>query len=796
MTEFVTGTGPRIARAVALGALSWAAAASADEIHVPADYPTIQAAIDAALDGDEIVVAPGSYAENLIVPARALALRSSGGAAVTTLDGGALGAVIRSDAGPGLWVLEGFTITGGSGDGAGLYADGLNLEVRDCVFVDNDGRQGGGALARGGAQLDFLGCLFQGNTALGGGGVRALDTSGLTLAQCDFIENTANNRGGAIGVNDGELVVVDCAFIGNTADFGGGVHASGPATIDGATFNGNTNTSSCSTEPGAGAAYLGGRPAQVRDSVFEANTSFDCPGAIGGGADVIERCVFRSNGTSLAGVIETGGEVLDCVFEDSFGSAVKVFAQASARIAGGRFRSGVGNTEDSVVTTGSQATLLIEDSTFSDNDNWSVGVVLAVESGAHVSLSRCGFHRNRSTVDPLNTSFGAVYVAESGRLDAVDCVFTHNEGGAGAAIHQRGSTRLVRCAFVENVARATGGQNGFGGAIRNQDGDLTVLQSFFLGNGAERGGGIFTSSPADLLVANCVFSANRVELRGGAAGYGADAAGTLVNSVFHANNSRTGGNTLNLFAGAAAELRNCIVTGPAGAHFVGMANPIVTYSLVQGGFPGEGNVDGGPGFQTAAGQWTAAGVYDPNSGLTTLADASASWTPGALAGDTLRPFSNSPFVRTLVVDNTATTATVWGEFLAPAGGGYVFESLRPAPDSPCIDAGRYQDVPLDALDLDGDGDTSERLPLDLAGAGRFIQQGQPTCFDLDGDGVVSLTDLAIVLASFGVVSGADPSQGDTDADGDVDLVDLARIITDLACYAAVDMGAYELPSQG
>ena len=34
---------------------------SADTIHVPADFPTIQAAIDAATDGDEVVIAPDTY---------------------------------------------------------------------------------------------------------------------------------------------------------------------------------------------------------------------------------------------------------------------------------------------------------------------------------------------------------------------------------------------------------------------------------------------------------------------------------------------------------------------------------------------------------------------------------------------------------------------------------------------------------------------------------------------------------------------------------------------------------------
>ena len=43
-----------------------------------------------------------------------------------------------------------------------------------------------------------------------------------------------------------------------------------------------------------------------------------------------------------------------------------------------------------------------------------------------------------------------------------------------------------------------------------------------------------------------------------------------------------------------------------------------------------------------------------------------------------------------------------------------------SPNSPCLDAGDDTQVPPDLADLDGDGDTSERMPLDIVGSARFV----------------------------------------------------------------------------
>src|SRR5262245_15837686 len=60
--------------------------ARADTLHVPSEYPTIQAAIDAAVDGDEIIVAPGTYHEAINFNGKALHLHSSDGPETTIID--------------------------------------------------------------------------------------------------------------------------------------------------------------------------------------------------------------------------------------------------------------------------------------------------------------------------------------------------------------------------------------------------------------------------------------------------------------------------------------------------------------------------------------------------------------------------------------------------------------------------------------------------------------------------------------------------------------------------------------
>ena len=121
--------------------------------------------------------------------------------------------------------------------------------------------------------------------------------------------------------------------------------------------------------------------------------------------------------------------------------------------------------------------------------------------------------------------------------------------------------------------------------------------------------------------------------------------------------------------------------------------------------------------------------------------------------------------------------------------------------SPCIDAGSNQWVPLDALDLDSDGDTQEYTPLDFDGGPRFandpatadngcggqalvdmgpyehdgdaIPELRPA--DINADGVVNVGDLLAVISEWGLCPSA-CCPADINHDGAVNTIDLLEVI--------------------
>jgi parallel beta-helix repeat protein len=243
-----------VATVLTLAGFGTSAAQAQTTRHVPAQHATIQAAIDASSDGDEIIVAPGTYYEAINFGGKAVHLRSSGGPAVTTIDATGLNrSVVRciSGEGPGT-ILEGFTITGGAGTvvggstcgggmynasssptvtkcvftgnssvfGGGMFNDSSSPTVTNCVFQNNSASRDGGAVYNFGAGSNsaFTSCIFENNTALlNGGGMFVASTSGATIGNCEFRGNSAG-AGGGVWSASFDTTVADSLFCENTPD--------------------------------------------------------------------------------------------------------------------------------------------------------------------------------------------------------------------------------------------------------------------------------------------------------------------------------------------------------------------------------------------------------------------------------------------------------------------------------------------------------------------------------------------------------------------------------------------------
>jgi hypothetical protein len=246
-------------------ALMWAASAQGIELHVPDDFPTIQAALDAADDGDTVLVAPGYYQERVRFPPREIHLRSLAGPAETVIDGDALGTVVTFEGSPGMGaILEGFTITNGL-DPDKWQAGGIHVgEGGSPVIRGNVIRQNRGYGRGHGISLEYaLAPLIEDNEIRhnrggpgqsgggGGGGIGAHGSACGGVQDCEVVIRrnyiavnavTTYSSGGGIYLNGARAAVVGNVIEFNSASSkGGGLDAvnGGVLRIEGNLFREN-----------------------------------------------------------------------------------------------------------------------------------------------------------------------------------------------------------------------------------------------------------------------------------------------------------------------------------------------------------------------------------------------------------------------------------------------------------------------------------------------------------------------------------------------------------------------------
>jgi predicted outer membrane repeat protein len=174
------------------------------------DATTIQAGIDAALPGDVVMVAPGTYTGvgnvNLIFSGKDITVTTAAGAHQTIIDceNSSRAFIFVSDAS----TVEGFTVRNGNAImGGAVYCDGASPTVRYCVFSGNTATTSGGALyLKQGAPV-FYNNTFDSCNAPAGGTVWFQGP-----ATPSFYQNIVCNTvaGGAFGCGGSPYAFVAC----------------------------------------------------------------------------------------------------------------------------------------------------------------------------------------------------------------------------------------------------------------------------------------------------------------------------------------------------------------------------------------------------------------------------------------------------------------------------------------------------------------------------------------------------------------------------------------------------------
>ena len=284
--------------------------------HVPSDYPTIQAAIDAALPGDEVLVADGTYSgggnRDLDIRGKIITVRSaSGNPAKCTIDcqGSGRGFYFHSGE-TAAATVSGITIANGvvtasspgSARGGGVYCYLSSPTLSNCTIRGNtastadDG--GGGAVYCLSSSTILTNCTITGNTAAGGAGF-SCTFSNPTLVNCTISENHASGSAGGVGCTLSGVTLTNCTIRGNTAYYqGAGVDCSDSSnsTFTNCTISGNA------TFAGAGVVCSSCNPT-FTDCVISANTATVGGGLLcqDGASPALINCTIKGNTATYEG---------------------------------------------------------------------------------------------------------------------------------------------------------------------------------------------------------------------------------------------------------------------------------------------------------------------------------------------------------------------------------------------------------------------------------------------------------------------------------------------------------------
>ena len=143
-------------------------------------------------------------------------------------------------------VLDGFTVTAGSADGAiflddrgaGMINDAGSPKVVNCTFKANFATiYGSGMHNVNASNPELVNCVFVDGLAVSGAGMANFENSGPMVVSCRFEGNSSIGIGGAMRSDGSSPTLIDCTFIANAGSAGGAIYAEGGLAADFAVLN-------------------------------------------------------------------------------------------------------------------------------------------------------------------------------------------------------------------------------------------------------------------------------------------------------------------------------------------------------------------------------------------------------------------------------------------------------------------------------------------------------------------------------------------------------------------------------
>jgi alpha-tubulin suppressor-like RCC1 family protein len=484
--------------------------------------------------------------------------------------------------------------------GGGICGNGTQATISNCVIRNNATPFDGGGIWN--VDGNITNCFILNNKSQANGGGLA-NCDGL-VANCVITENEAA-WGGALSLCDAGIV--NCTLVSNATESGGILNACN-GTITNCILWNNTGTLLADSVTPAYSCY----PGASGNNNTSANPNFRSLSDLRGPDQV-----WGTNDDGL--ILQSGSPCMDAGNDPAVPSSITEDITGRNRYLDGDHDQTatvdmgayemprIWYVDDNMATSGDGKSWATAKKTIQEGINVSQdGDVVLVEDGIYTGGGYTG-PRNRD----LDFEGKAITVRSLNGPDncIIDCNGLLEEPHRGFYFHSNEGADSIVCGFTIQNGYVNSSHpnlsfgNGSGGAIAcgkyilepNQKASPTIMNCIFKNNQADQyGGGLFCAWQSNPTIVNCVFNANQAG--NGGAIYTKYLCKTKIQNctfVMNSANSYGGG----LFVFYVAEVDNSIFWGnEAFANSQIWGSPSVSYSCIQGGYDGVGNIDVAPNF--------------------------------------------------------------------------------------------------------------------------------------------------------------------------------------------------------